>query len=159
MLSKKHQKFMRLAIARAKVGIENGQTPFGACIVKDGHVIACEHNSVWASTDITAHAEIRAIRKACAGMATVDLSGCVIYATCEPCPMCFCACHWAKIDVIVFGASIGDAAQAGFSELDISNEYMKAEGSSPIEIIPGFLQDEAVELFREWSERPDKRTY
>ena len=103
------EKFMRLAINKAKQGIKQGQTPFGACISKDGEVISCVHNIVWESLDITAHAEISAIREACKKLNTVDLSGCVIYSTCEPCPMCFSACHWAKISKIVYGAQIEDA--------------------------------------------------
>ncbi|MHC4755582.1 MAG: nucleoside deaminase, partial [Planctomycetota bacterium] len=119
------EKFMTMAIEKAKEGFGNDNSPFGACIVKDGEVVSCEHNIVWQSTDITAHAEINAIRKACEKLNTIDLSGCVIYSTCEPCPMCFTACHWAKISTIVYGASIPDAKNAGFSELAISNEKMK----------------------------------
>ena len=94
-------KFMRLAIAKAREGIKKGQAPFGACIVKNGKVIACSHNIVWESLDITAHAEINAIRTTCKKLKSVDLSGCTIYSTCEPCPMCFSACHWGRISRIV----------------------------------------------------------
>jgi len=78
------EKFMRLAIARAREGVDKGQSPFGACIVKNGEVIACEHNLVLQSTDITAHAEIHAIRMACRKLNSIDLSGSMIYSTCEP---------------------------------------------------------------------------
>ena len=97
-----HEKFMRLAIDKARRGIKNGQTPFGVCISKDAEVISCVHNIVWESMDITAHAEIHAIREACKKLNTVDLSGCVIYSTCEPCPICLSACHWANISTIVY---------------------------------------------------------
>src|SRR3990167_4880265 len=83
-----HEKFMRLAIDKARQGIKNEQSPFGVCITKNEEVISCVHNAVWESTDITAHAEILTIREACKKLNTVDLSGCVIYSTCEPCPMC-----------------------------------------------------------------------
>jgi tRNA(Arg) A34 adenosine deaminase TadA len=153
------ESFMRLAIEAARRGVENGQSPFGACIIKDGAVITCVHNVVWATTDITAHAEVHAIREACRALNTVDLSGCVIYSTCEPCPMCFSACHWAGIARIVFGARIEDAAGFGFNELPISGETMKQLGGSPIEIVPDCLREENRELFRVWAERPGKRVY
>lgn len=150
---------MRQAIASAREGIAAGQTPFGACITKDGQAVACEHNVVWATTDITAHAEVHAIRQACKRLGTIDLSGCVIYSTCEPCPMCFSAIHWAKIARIVFGVSIADAQALGFSELAVSNRTLKKLGPSPVEVVEGFLRDECFEVFRSWSEQPDRQTY
>ena len=158
-MKKTAQKFMMLAIEKAKQAIEKGQTPFGACIVKDEQVISCEHNTVWSTTDITAHAEINAIRKACTKLDTVDLSGCVIYSTCEPCPMCFAACHWARISKIVFGARIKDAKEAGFSELALPNEEMKRLGKSSVEIVADFLSKESIELFKLWSQNSKKRAY
>lgn len=151
--------FMRRAIATAREGIAQGQTPFGACIVRGAHVLAAEHNAVWATTDSTAHAEVQAIRAACLEAGTVDLSGAVIYSTCEPCPMCFSAIHWAKISTIVFGARIADAKALGFAELTISNETMRREGRSPVEIVPDFLREECLALFQEFASRPDRRTY
>ena len=153
------EEFMRMAIARAIEGIEKGQSPFGACIVKDSQVISCEHNMVWQSTDITAHAEITAIRKACQKLDTIDLSGSVIYSTTEPCPMWFAACHWAKISKIVYGARIEDAKKFGFSELTVSNQKMKDFGGSDVEIVADFLRDETITLFEAWSARKDKRVY
>jgi tRNA(Arg) A34 adenosine deaminase TadA len=153
------EKFMRLAINKAKQGIKQGQTPFGACISKDGEVISCVHNIVWESLDITAHAEISAIREACKKLNTVDLSGCVIYSTCEPCPMCFSACHWAKISKIVYGAQIEDAKKLGFSELTISNKEMKQSGNSRMEIVGDILREENLELFKLWSEQESRRVY
>ncbi len=151
--------FMRMAIAKAKEGLDGGQMPFGAVIVRAGQVIACDHNEVWATSDITAHAEVTAIRRACAVVKGIDLSGCVIYSTTEPCPMCFSACHWAKLDRIIFGAAIDDARSAGFSELPISNLEMKRQGASRIEIVPHFLREEATELFRIYAANPVKRGY
>lgn len=151
--------FMRRAIARAREGLAAGQTPFGACIVRDGRILATEHNAVWAATDSTAHAEVQAIRTACRVLGTVDLSGSVMYSTCEPCPMCFSAIHWAKISTIVFGARIADARALGFSELTIPAEAMKREGGSPVEIVPDFLREECLALFREFAERPGRRVY
>ncbi|TLD43041.1 MAG: Guanine deaminase [Candidatus Jettenia ecosi] len=150
---------MRLAIHKAREGIEKGQTPFGACIVKDGEVISCTHNIVWQTMDITAHAEVNAIREACKKLNTVDLSGCVIYSTCEPCPMCFSACHWAKIAKIMYGTRVDDAKKIGFNELTILNKKMKRFGNSPVEIAGDLLREENLELFKIWYNRTDKRVY
>ncbi len=154
-----HEYFMQLALDKAKEGVDAGQSPFGACIVKNGTVIACEHNNVWGSTDITAHAEVHAIREANKKLNTIDLSGCIIYSTCEPCPMCFTAIHWARIDKIYFGAGIDDAKRFGFNELTISNEMLKNHGSSKVEIEAGFMREKCLELFEYFESRKDKRTY
>ena len=153
------ERFMVAALAVATEGIEAGQTPFGACVARDDKIITVAHNVVWCNTDITAHAEIQAIRAACRKLNTIDLAGCVIYSTCEPCPMCFAACHWARISKIVFGARIEDAEKAGFSELSISNEQMKTLGRSGIEIVGDFLRDECVRLFETWASSKDNRPY
>jgi len=152
-------KFMRLAIKKAREGIKKGQTPFGACIVKSGKVIACSHNIVWSNCDITAHAEIDAIRRACKKLKTIDLSGCIIYSTCEPCPMCFSACHWAGIRRIVFGCGIKDAEDFGFNELSISNLKMKGLARSGVKIQAGVLAEESRELFNLWKMQPASRAY
>ena len=151
--------FMKVAIEKAKEGIENGQTPFGACIVKNGEVVSSANNSVWKDGDITAHAEINAIRKACKRLKTIDLSECVIYSTCEPCPMCFSACYWARISKIVFGVRIEDSEGFGFSEIPLSNKEMKLLGKVQVEIESDFMRNECIELFKLWSVRRDKRTY
>ena len=152
-------RFMRLAIDKARAGIAAGQSPFGACVVRGDAVVSCEHNVVWRSTDITAHAEVHAIRAACAKLRAIDLSGCTIYSTCEPCPMCFGACHWAHLARIVYGASIADAAAIGFHELSIPNDLMKKLGGSPLEIAGGFMAAECVALFEEWVRRGERKTY
>lgn len=150
---------MRRAIAVAEEGVRSGQTPFGACVVRDGEVVAAEHNVVWATTDVTAHAEIQALRAACRELGTIDLTGCDVYTTCEPCPMCFAACHWARVDRIVSGARIEDAADAGFNELSLPNREMKRRGGSPVELVEGVEREACVALFRRWSEREDRRAY
>jgi guanine deaminase len=154
-----HEKYMRMAIRKTIEGIRKGQSPFGACIVKGNRVVACVHNTVWKATDITAHAEIHAIRQACRTLNTIDLSGCTIYSTCEPCPMCFSACHWARISTIVFGARISDAQATGFHELTISNRRMKTLGDSAVAIVGGVLREEARNLFRLWSGQRRRRLY
>jgi len=150
---------MQMAIDKAAEGVEKGQSPFGACIVKNGSVIACEHNIVLSSTDITAHGEVNAIRNACRELNSIDLSGCIIYSTCEPCPMCFTAIHWARIDCIIYGARIEDAERFGFNELKVSNRHLKEQGGSKIEIIGDFMRDDCIKLFENWNNRRDKKTY
>ena len=150
---------MTLAMDACRRGVEAGQTPFGACIVRDGRVVASAHNRVWLDTDSTAHAEVCCIRQACIAVGAIDLAGCVIYSTTEPCPMCFGAIHWAKIARIVYGAAIADARDFGFSELDISNRWLKELAGSPVDIVDGVMRDEAVQLFRDWRSRVDHRVY
>jgi tRNA(Arg) A34 adenosine deaminase TadA len=151
--------FMRLAIEKARDGMRLGQTPFGATIVRAGEVIATAHNIVWATTDPTAHAEVTAIREACTSLNAIDLTGCTIYSTCEPCPMCFAACHWARISRIVYGAAIADAKAAGFNELTVSNDQLKQFGKSPIQITGGFMRNEALELFEAFKVFSENRKY
>jgi len=146
------KKFMLQAIDIGREGALKGQAPFGAVIVKDGRVVVAAHNVVWETTDITAHAEINAIRIACKKLNTIDLSGVVLYSSCEPCPMCFSALHWARVKTIVYGTSIQDAKYAGFNELGISNRTMADLGDSKIEIISDFLKEECQELFDKWVE-------
>ena len=151
--------YMRLVIEKTREGINQGQAPFGACIVKDGEIVSCEHNNVWKNTDITAHAEVQAIRKACEKLHSIDLSGCVIYSTCEPCPMCYSAIHWARIGKIVYGCSIDDAEESGFNELDIANKKMRELAEDKIEITGGVLEEECRNLFKDFSEGKEKRIY
>jgi tRNA(Arg) A34 adenosine deaminase TadA len=142
--------FMQLAIAKARSGMKKGGGPFGACIVKKGKVIACEHNSVWPDLDSTAHAEVNAIRAAEKRLKTINLSGCTIYSTTEPCPMCFSAIHWARIDKIVYGASTEDAKKAGFNELAITDSTLKRLGKSRVRVEGGLMKEACAALFKEW---------
>jgi Cytosine/adenosine deaminases len=145
---------MRMAIDAAMAGVEHGEAPFGACIVREGKILACTSNRVWTELDITAHAETAALRKACREANAVDLNGSSIYSTCEPCPMCFASCHWAKISKIHYGSSIQDALDLGFSELTISNRQMKELGGSPVQIYPGLLREDCLKIFRHWKQHP-----
>jgi len=152
-------KGMELALREARKNfrsLEGG--PFGACVIKDGRVVAVARNTVLRG-DATAHAEINAIRKACRKLGTHDLSGCIIYSTTEPCPMCFSAVHWAKIGAIVYGTTIADAKRTGFHELEISNEELKALGRSKVRIVKDVMRPECLELFRAWNANPGRRTY
>jgi tRNA(Arg) A34 adenosine deaminase TadA len=153
------ERYMRQAIEFARAGVACGQTPFGAVIVRDGAILAGEHNAVWAETDPTAHAEIRAIRAACRQAGRIDLSGATIYSTCEPCPMCFAAIHWARIERIVYGATIADAQSGGFHEIEISNEQLRQLGRLDVEIVAEFLREPCASLFRQWASQQDAKPY
>jgi len=155
----KDLKFMRLAIAKAQEGIKKGQAPFGACIVKNNKVIARSHNLVWKSNNITAHAEIAAIGAACKALKTIDLSGCTIYSTCEPCPMCFSACHWAGISRVVFGCAIKDARKFGFNEMAISNLKLRKLIRSKIKITSALAVKENIALFEFWQKQAKAPAY
>jgi guanine deaminase len=153
------RRFMDRAIREARKNLVRPDGgPFGACIVKDGRIVAAARNTVLTS-DATSHAEVNAIRKASKKLRTFDLTGCEIYSTTEPCPMCFGAIHWARIGAVYYGAGIRDAARAGFHELKISNARMKALGGSRIRLVPGFMRAECRELFDSWLVMPDKSRY
>lgn len=142
---------MKLAVREARKNIRTmSGGPFGACIVKNGRVIAVARNTVL-KNDATCHAEINAIRAASKKLKTYDLSGCVIYSTTEPCPMCFAAIHWARIKRIIYGTKISDAKKIGFNELSISNVRLASLGKSGIKLSSGVLLNECRELLREWS--------
>jgi tRNA(Arg) A34 adenosine deaminase TadA len=142
--------FMRLAIEKTREGIAAGQSPFGAVIVCGSDVIAATHNTVWRTCDPTAHAEVNCIRAAATVLNSIALHGCTLYSTTEPCPMCLAAIHWAKINRVVFGATIADAAAAGFKELFVSANDLVVMGRSPLVVANGPLRDECVALFGEW---------
>lgn len=142
--------FMRLAIQAAWQGVEKGEMPFGACLVRKGQVISVAHNSAKADMDTTAHAEVQAIREACRRLKTLALPGCVIYATCEPCPMCFTACVWAKVGGIVYACRIEDAEQAGIRQVPISSARMNQLSQSGVEIVGDVLREDSLKLFEAW---------
>ncbi|MGM0649422.1 MAG: deaminase [Bacteroidota bacterium] len=152
------EKFMKKAIQLAKENIPSGNGPFGAVIVKDGKVIAEASNSVTRTNDPTAHAEINAIRKATNKLNTFDLSGCEIYASCEPCPMCLGAIYWARIEKLYFASGREEAAKAGFSDGFIYDELKKPfrERSIPTRQM---MQDEAEVVFKTWNDFEDKIMY
>ena len=132
--------------------------PFGATVVKDGAVIGTGWNQVTTASDPTAHAEVMAIRDACARIGSHDLSGAVIYASCEPCPMCLAAIYWARLDGIYYANTRDDAARIGFDDAEIYNEVGKAIEDRKIPMIR--LEDEeAARAFAEWQTKEDKVPY
>jgi len=151
---------MLAAISDAKAHLsDEGGGPFGACIEKDGNILAIAHNTVLENTDPTCHAEVNAIRIAAKKIGNHDLSGCTIYSTTEPCPMCFSAIHWANIEHIVYGTNISDAQDLGFNELTVSNQLMKSEGGSKVVITADFMRDECLDLFKAWKENTSGIVY
>jgi tRNA(Arg) A34 adenosine deaminase TadA len=154
------QKLMNEAIAVCRRGIDAGQSPFGAAIAtRGGQVICSTHNTVRAECDATAHAEINAIREACRRLGTIDLSGHVLATTCEPCPMCAAAIHWARLDAIAFGATIAAAQAAGFNELAFPSSALYEHGGSRVEVHAGVLRDACRGLFDEWLRGPHPQPY
>jgi tRNA(Arg) A34 adenosine deaminase TadA len=153
------ERWMQRAIETARRGIAAGQSPFGAVVTRGGELVAEAHNAVIAETDPTSHAEVRAIRAASRALGTIDLSECALYSTCEPCPMCFGAIHWARLHRLVFGARIADALETGFNELAVSNETLREIGGSEVEIVPDCERAVCVALFTEWARGPAPRRY
>ncbi len=143
--------FMRLAIQAAWQGLGKGEMPFGACIVRKEQVLSVSHNSAKASIDTTAHAEVQAIREASRQLRMLELAGCVIYSTCEPCPMCFTACLWARLGRIVYACRIEDAEKAGIRQIPISSSRMKQLGQSDVQLVGDVLREESLKLFEAWS--------
>jgi len=144
---------MLLAIESAREGIRKGQGgPFGACIVKRGRIIAAAHNTVLRDHDPTCHAEINAIRLACRKLKTHDLSGCFLYATAEPCPMCLSAIYWARISAVHVGVPIRVAANAGFDDSLIRQNLKRPPSRHLIPMRTGVMAAACRKLFKEWKE-------
>ena len=152
------QEFMRQAIQLSLESVKHGGGPFGAVIVKEGKIIAEAANRVTLDNDPTAHAEVNAIRQAARSLGRFDLSGCDIYTSCEPCPMCLGAIYWAHLDHIYYGCNRRDAADAGFDDEFIYEELSlaPAERQKMMEVL---LPDESLAAFRMWKEKKDKRRY
>ena len=158
MVTEQQKQWMREAIALSSRNVDNGGGPFGAVIVKDGKIIASGANRVTADNDPTAHAEVNAIRAAAKRLGTFDLSGCDIYTSCEPCPMCLSAIYWARIGRIYYGNTQYDAKAINFDDSFIYNELSLApeQRTIPAERILG---DEAIATFDKWRDKEDKIEY
>lgn len=153
-----NEELMRRAIELSENSVQNGGGPFGAVIAKDGEIVAEGSNKVTIDNDPTAHAEVCTIRNACQKLGTFDLSGCVIYTSCEPCPMCFGAIYWAHLDKIYYANDRKDAGKIGFDddfiyeEIALEPQYRK----KPSEIL---LRNEAINAFKMWALKDDKNEY
>lgn len=151
--------FMREAIQLSIEKMESGEGgPFGAVIVKNNKIIGRGWNRVTSANDPTAHAEIMAIRDACQTLGTFELSGCQIYSSCEPCPMCLAAIYWARLDRLYFAASRTDAAAAGFDDEHLYQEIPK---DWPCRELPSeqLLAAEARKAFNAWKQKTDRTAY
>ena len=152
------EELMRKAIDLSIKSVCNGGGPFGAIIACKGEIIAEGSNGVTIYNDPTAHAEVTAIRKACEKLGTFDLTGCEIYTSCEPCPMCLGAIYWAHLDKIYYANNRKDAADIGFDddfiyqEIEVKPQYRK----KPSEIL---MREEGLEAFRIWNKKTDKIEY
>lgn len=157
-ITEQDKKFMREAIRLATDSVNNGGGPFGAVIVKDGEIVAASSNSVTLDNDPTAHAEVNTIRKACKKLNTFDLSGCHIYTSCEPCPMCLGAIYWSHLSRIYYGNTASDARDIDFDDHFIYDEIARPMDKRTIPTIP-MLRDEAIHTFNLWKNKTDKIEY
>ncbi len=155
---KKANEYMELAIKEAKKGIEKGHGgPFGAVIVKDGVVIGKGHNQVLKNNDPTCHGEIMAIHKACKTIKSFDLSGCELYTTGEPCPMCLAAILWANIDKVYFGCNIYDTEDIGFRDSKFY-DFQNSKRSKKA-FLHELNREECLKLYAEFKNYKDKIKY
>ncbi len=151
--------FMEEAIRLSIEKMENGLGgPFGAVVVKDGKIIGRGFNMVTSSNDPTAHAEIVAIREACKNLGSFQLTGCAIYTSCEPCPMCLGAIYWARPEIVYFGNTKEDAREIGFDDFFIYEELEKSPQDRKIPMV-SFMREKAQEAFQRWKEKEDKIPY
>ena len=154
-----NERFMKEAVDEALKGIRNNEGgPFGCVIVKDGKIVGRGHNRVTSTNDPTAHAEVTAIRDACKNLGSFQLEGCIVYTSCEPCPMCLGAIYWARPEKVYYGSNQNDAANIGFDDAFIYEEIPLPynQRSIPFEQL---ARDIAIEPFNEWDTMDDKTEY
>lgn len=158
-MTERELQFMQAAVDLARQGMNNGVGgPFGCIIVKADTIIGKGCNSVASSNDPTAHAEVVAIRDACRHLQTFQLTGCELYTSCEPCPMCMGAIYWARPTKVYFGATRHDAAVAGFDDSLIYKELTAPLHDRLIEMV-NLGREKAIVVFDEWIVKPDKISY
>lgn len=152
------QRYMRTAIELAQQALHRGGGPFGAIVVSHGNIIGRGYNQVTQSNDPTAHAEVVAIRDACAKRGEFHLQGCILYSSCQPCPMCLSAAYWAQVDGIYYAATAEDAAAAGFQDAFLYRELALPAGqrSLPIRQLP---DSQAAQVFIDWQQLENKTPY
>lgn len=153
------RQFMMRAVELARLGMEsNDGGPFGCVVVKDGQIVGEGNNAVTSTNDPTAHAEVVAIRNACANLGTFQLDGCTIYTSCEPCPMCLGAIYWSRPAAIFFAGTQEDAAAAGFDDELFYGELAKPNEERELSMV-NLLREEAQKVFQAWVAKPDKTEY
>jgi len=155
----KDEYFMRRAISLAQKGIDsNSGGPFGAVVVKDGEIIGEGCNQVTSTNDPTAHAEVVAIRNACQKLGSFQLDNCILYTSCEPCPMCLGAIYWARPLRVFYAATREDAAQIGFDDQFIYEEIEKNFEHRQMKLV-NLMRDEGLAVFENWENKSDKKEY
>jgi tRNA(Arg) A34 adenosine deaminase TadA len=158
-MTEEDEYFMLKAICLAQNGIDsNAGGPFGAIIVKDGEIIGEGCNQVTSTNDPTAHAEIIAIRKACQKLGSFQLDGCILYTSCEPCPMCLGAIYWARPEKVFFACTRKDAANIGFDDHFIYDEIERPIEERHIKSV-NFMREEGLKVFGNWEIKTDKTEY
>ncbi|CAN5505341.1 guanine deaminase [soil metagenome] len=158
-MTEEDEYFMLKAICLAQNGIDsNAGGPFGAIIVKDGEIIGEGCNQVTSTNDPTAHAEIIAIRKACQKLGSFQLDGCILYTSCEPCPMCLGAIYWARPEKVFFACTRKDAANIGFDDHFIYDEIERPIEERHIKNV-NFMREEGLKVFGNWEIKTDKTEY
>ena len=154
-----HVAFMRRAIELAQNGVDNNQGgPFGCVIAKDGRIVGEGCNEVTSTKDPTAHAEVVAIRNACSNLNAFQLEGCVVYTSCEPCPMCLGAIYWARPEAIFFAGTREDAAAAGFDDELFYTELEKPNDDRRLKM-QSLMRKESQKVFEHWIAKADKVEY
>ncbi len=151
-------RFIEMASELAEKNVDNGGGPFGAVIVRDNEIIATGVNTVILTNDPTAHAEINAIRNACQIERNFNLYGCIVYSSCEPCPMCLSALYWAGVSRIYYGNTQDDAAQINFSDQFIYRELEKSKSERKIPCVH-IPNNQSIKAFEKWANKEDKTEY
>lgn len=158
-MNERDKYFMRRAIELAEKGMDsNAGGPFGAVIVKDDKIIAEGFNKVTSTNDPTAHAEVLAIREACKKLNSFQLEGCIIYTSCEPCPMCLGAIYWARPKAVFYACNREDASEINFDDQFIYDELVEKMGNRKIKF-SSILREEALPVFKKWDEKTDITKY
>ncbi len=151
--------FMQRAIALAVDNVSSNRGgPFGAVIVRDGQVLSEASNLVTSTNDPTAHAEIVALRRACATLNVFSLRGCVLYTSCQPCPMCLAAAYWARVEAIFYGSTAEDAASAGFDDAHLYEEFQRTPSQRSLPAV-NLLRESAAAAFAAWREQAARIEY
>ena len=155
----KHEEWMQEAVALSIKGVTSGEGgPFGAIVVKDGVIVGRGNNKVTTTNDPTAHAEVVAIRDACKNLGTFQLTGCVVYTSCEPCPMCLSAIYWARLDRIYYAQTRQDAALIGFDDAFLYHEVVLPPEQRAIKM-HHIANETAARAMQEWQDKTDKICY
>lgn len=158
-MNESDEQFMLRAIELAQQGMDNNAGgPFGCVVVKDRKIVGEGCNRVTSTNDPTAHAEVVAIREACQKLGAFQLDGCVIYTSCEPCPMCLGAIYWARPTRIFFAATREDAAAAGFDDKLFYEELDRPNDQRELQL-ENLLREDAVKVFQNWMKKADKQEY